>query len=51
MSEISEIVNKGIPISTPINILYNDLNVLTKTVGLTGSQQRAGMVEAGAIMV
>ena len=33
------------------NILYNDLNVLTKTVGLIGSQQRAGMVEAGAIMV
>ena len=33
------------------NILYNDLNVLTKTVGLTGSQQRAGMMEAGAIMV
>ena len=29
MSEISEIVNKGIPISTPINILYNDLLALT----------------------
>ena len=29
MSEISEIINKGIPISTPINILYNDLLNLT----------------------
>lgn len=29
MSEISKIINKGIPISTPINILYNDLLKLT----------------------
>ena len=34
MSEISEIVNKGIPISTPINILYNDL------LGLTGNENK-----------